>query len=89
MCTSVIDHTSNVYYYAVMATRTTLCLRQGRDNSKEAYYRMFEVAILTEDLEKCNTKTNMELNKAYMDGYNEDGTKRFQERCLIMSSDLD
>ena len=31
MCTSGIDYTSNGYYYTVMAMRTILCLRQGRD----------------------------------------------------------
>ena len=38
MCTSGIDHTSNIYCYKVMATRTILCLRKEGDESKEAYY---------------------------------------------------
>ena len=38
---------------------------------------------------KCNTTTHIELNKAYADGYDEDGTKRFQEMCLIMYADSD
>ena len=40
-------------------------------------------------MSKGNAKTPMELNKAYADGYNGDGTKRFQEMCLIMSADSD
>ena len=31
----------------------------------------------------------MELNKAYSNGENEDGTKKLQEMCIIMSSDSD
>ena len=31
----------------------------------------------------------MELNKAYSNGYDEDGTNRFQEICLIMSAESD
>ena len=60
-----------------MAMRTILCLRQGRDEPTEAYYRRFEAAISTAELEKCNTTTHIELNKAYADGDNEDVTKRF------------
>ena len=41
------------------------------------------------ELEKCNTTTHIELNKAYADGDDEDGTKRFQETCLIMYTKLD
>ena len=29
----------------------------------------------------------MELNKDYVDGYEEDNTKRFQEMFIIMSAD--
>ena len=87
MCTSGIDNTSNGHYYSVMAMRNILCLRQGKDEPMEAYYRIFEAAISTADMEKCNATTNMELNKAYENGDNEDGTKSFQEMCLIMSSD--
>ena len=64
-------------------------MRQGRDDPIEAYYRIFEVVISMSDLEKCNTTTHMELNKAYATGDNEYGTKRFQEMCLIISSDPD
>ena len=72
-----------------MAMRTIFCLRQGRYEPKEAYCRRFEAAISTAELEKCNTTTHIELNKAYADGDDEDGTKRFQEMCLIMSADLE
>ena len=47
MCTSGIDHTFNGYYYAVRERRTILCLRQGRDETTEAYYRRFEASIST------------------------------------------
>ena len=50
MCTSGIDHASNGYYSAVMAMRTILCLKQGRDDPKKAYYRRFEAAISTDEL---------------------------------------
>ena len=89
MCTSGIDHTSNSYYPAVMAMRTILCLRQGIDEPMEAYYKIFEVTISTSELAKCNAKTHVELNKAYADGDNEYGTKRFQAICLIVSADSD
>ena len=55
----------------------------------EVYYRHFEVAISTSKLAKCNAITHIELNKAYADGDDEDGTKMFQEMCLIMSADSD
>ena len=55
----------------------------------EAYYRLFEADISTAELEKFNGTNHMELNKSYSDGDNEDGTKRFQEMCLIMSADSD
>ena len=89
MCTYRIDHTSNGYYYAVIAMRTIFCLRQGIYEPTETYYRRFEAAISTAALEKCNTTTHIELNKAYADGDDEDGTKRFQAMCLIMSADSD
>ena len=69
--------------------RTMLCLIQGRDEPTEAYYIQFEVAISTAELAKCNVTTHIELNKAYADGYDEDGTNRFQTMCLIMSADSD
>ena len=89
MCTSGINHTSNSYYSAVMATRTILFLRQGRDNPTDAYYRIFEAAISTDDLRKCNATTHMELNKSYANGDYEYGTKSFQAMCLIMSAESD
>ena len=39
MCTSVIDYTSNGYYYEFVAMRIILCLRQEIDEPTEAYYR--------------------------------------------------
>ena len=78
MFTSGINHNSNGYYSTVMVMSTTLCLRQGRDNPMEAYYRRFEATISMAGLEKCNASTHMTLNKYYMDGDNEDGAKRFQ-----------
>ena len=67
-----------------METRTIFWLRQGRDELTEVYYRRFEAAISTDELEKCNETTHIELNKAYADGDDEYGTRRFQEMCLIM-----
>ena len=55
----------------------------------EAYQRRFEAAISTSELAKCNTTTHIESNKTYTDGDNKDGTKRFQEMCLIMYADSD
>ena len=55
----------------------------------KSYYRIFEASISTADLEKCNATTHMELNKGYIDGDDEDSTKRFQAICIIMSADLD
>ena len=52
MCESRIKHTSNGYYSLGMATRTVFSLRQGRDEPTEAYYRLFEAAISTAELEK-------------------------------------
>ena len=89
MFTSVIDPTSNGYYSAVMATRTIFCLRQGRDEPTEAYYRPFEAAISTSELSKCNKTTHIGLDKTYADGDNEDGTNRLQAMCIIMSTDSD
>ena len=71
MCTSDIYHTSNGYYSAVMSMRTIFCPRQVIDEPTEAYYRRFEAAMSTAELEKCNAKTHMELNKSYFDGYDE------------------
>ena len=59
ICTSVIDDTSNVYYYAVMAMRTILCRRQGRYDPTETYYRRFEASVSTDELEKCNATTHI------------------------------
>ena len=67
-----------------MAIITIFCMRKGRDKPTEAYYRQFEAAISTAELVKCNATTHIELNKAYADGYDEDGTKRFPAMCLIM-----
>ena len=89
MCISGINHTSNGYYSVVMATRTIFCLRQGRDEPTEVYSRIFEAAISTDDLEKCNATTHMELNKAYADENDGDITKRFQALCLIVYSESD
>ena len=63
MGTSGIDHTSNIYYYAVMDTRNIFCLRQGRDDPTEAYCRRFEAAISTDELEKCNATTHIDIIK--------------------------
>ena len=38
-------------------------------------------------MEKWNTKTHIELNKAYVYGYYEDGTNNLQAMCFIMSAD--
>ena len=89
MCTYGIEHTSNGYYSATMAMRNILYLRQGIDKPTEAYNRIFEAEISTDDLEKCNATTQTEPNKAYADGDDEDGTKRFQEMCLIVSVESD
>ena len=78
MCTSGIDHTPNGYYSAVMSTRTILCLRQGRDEPTEMYYRRFDAAISPAKLEQCYAITHIELHKDYADGDDEDGTKMFQ-----------
>ena len=43
--TSGIDHTSNGYYYAVMAMRTIFYLIKGRDNPMDTYCIIFEAAI--------------------------------------------
>ena len=59
MCTSGIDHKSNGYYSASMEMRTIFCLRQGRDEPMEVYYRHFEVAISTSKLAECNATTHI------------------------------
>ena len=89
MCTSGIDHISNVYYSAFVSMRTIFCLKQGRDEPTEEYYRQFEAAVSTSELEKCNATTYIELNKTYADGDDEVGNKRFQSMCLIISADSD
>ena len=61
-----------------MAMRTILCLRQGIDKPTEEYYRIFEAAISTADLEKFNVTTHMELSESYANGEDEYVTKRFQ-----------
>ena len=86
ICTSSTDPTSNGYYSEVMARRKVLCLQQGRDESTEAYYQRFEVAISTSELAKTNGKTYMKLNKTYAGGNDENGTKRFQAMHLLMST---
>ena len=60
-----------------MVMRTIFCMIQGRDDPTEGYYRLFEADRSSSELEKCKSTTHMELNKAYADGDNEDGTKRF------------
>ena len=87
--TSGIDNTSNGYYSVVMAMRTIFYLRQGRYEPTEAYYRLFEAAISTAELENFNATTNIEINKAYADGDDKYGTKRFQAMRLIMYAYLD
>ena len=57
-----------------------------RDESTEAYYQRFEVAISTSELAKTNGKTYMKLNKTYAGGNDENGTKRFQAMHLLMST---
>ena len=47
------------------------------------------MAISTAEQAKCNATTHIEVNKSYAYGDDEDGTKRFQEMCLIMSADSD
>ena len=69
--------------------RTIFYLRQGIEDPTEAYCRRFEESISTAGLENFNATTHTELNKAYADGDDEYGTKRFQEMCLIMLADLD
>ena len=63
MCSSDINHTSNGYYSTVMATRNIFFLRQGRDDPTEAYCRRFEAAISTDELEKCNATTHIDIIK--------------------------
>ena len=72
-----------------MSMTTIFCLIQGRDKDMEAYYRRFETAISTAELEKCNVTTHKEPKKTNTSGDDEDGTKRFQEMCLIMYAELD
>ena len=66
MCTSVIGHKYNGYYYEFMVMRVILCLRQGQDETTEAYYWRFEASISTYELEKCTATTHVELNKTYI-----------------------
>ena len=68
MCTSGIYHTTNGYYYAVMAMGTIFCRRYGKDDPTGAYYRRYEAFISTAELAKCNATTHMELNKFCADG---------------------
>ena len=42
-----------------------------------------------DELAKCNATTQMELNKAYENGDNENCIKKIQEMCIIMSTDSD
>ena len=69
--------------------RTIFYLRQGRYEPTEAYYRLFEAAISTAELENFNATTNIEINKAYADGDDKYVTKRFQAMRLIMYTYLD
>ena len=63
-----VHQTSNGYYFEVMAMRAILFQREGRDKPAEAYCRIFEAAISKAELEKCNTTTHMDLNKAHTNG---------------------
>ena len=67
MCTFFIDHTSNGCYFIVMEIMTISCIRQGRDEHTEVYYRRFEAEISMDELAKGNATTHMELNKASVD----------------------
>ena len=69
--------------------RTIFLPRQGIDEPKDVPYRKFKAAISMAELEKQNAINHVELNEACAYGYDEDGTKRFQEMCLIISSDSD
>ena len=66
--------------------RAIFCLRQGPDEPTEKYYRRFESSIATDELAQCIYGTP-ELNKTYTGGDDDDGTRRFQAMCLIMSAD--
>ena len=68
MCTYGTIHTSNGYYYAVMAMRTIFYPILGREKTIEAYYKRFETYISTDDLAKWNDTTHVELNKTYTGG---------------------
>ena len=78
ICTSVINHTSNWKYSAVMIMRVIFCLQQGKDKPTKANYQRFEAAISTSDFEKCTATTHMELSKTYTWGNEDNGTKIFE-----------
>ena len=64
--------------------RNIFFLRKGIDDTKEAYHIIFEAAISTSDLEKCDATIHMELNKSYANVDYKYVTKRFQEMFIIM-----
>ena len=55
--------------------RTIFFLRQGIYDPTEAYYRRFEEAISTAEMEKCTAKTHTKLNITYTVGDNDNGTR--------------
>ena len=85
--TNGINHRSNGYYSAVMATMESLCLWQVRYEHTEVYYQRFEADISTYELAKFTTKKHVELNNTYPGGDNINSTKRFQAMCLLISAD--
>ena len=85
MCTYVIDHTPNGYYYAFINMREILCLRQGKGESTKSYYRRFEEDISTSEIKQFTPTTHIELNKTYTGGDNDNRTKRLKLMCLPMS----
>ena len=68
-----------------MDMRDIFCLKQGIDDPIKAYYQRFEAAISTSKLVKCTATTHMELKNTYLEGDNDNVTKRFQVMCLLMS----
>ena len=55
----------------------------------ESWYRRFKADISTDELEKFTATTHTELNRTYEGGSDDDddGTRRFQEMCLLMSAE--
>ena len=67
--------------------RNISCLQQGRDETTEAYYRRFEAAKSMADFLKLSCMTHVELNRTHAGGDENEGTKRFQDMCLLVSAD--